>query len=160
MLHSCIQSLDWNSDTYIRCLFFFSSLLCGFPFLVLELVLLLLFMWQWGLYEEKPFQPMHIMVSIHISIVWHFNMVLRMKMINIDGASFSSIHSLFTVWLLLLFLLCCCCFCCCCWMCYSLLLYFSSAHTFRMAIILWHGFGEHRRTPIPAFCCSRNAPYT
>lgn len=94
-------SIEIPTLTYAVC--FFSSLLCGFRFLVLELVLLLL-LWQWSLYEEKPFQPMHIMVSIHISIVWHFNMVLRMKMINIDGASFSSIHSLFTVWLLLLLL--------------------------------------------------------
>lgn len=74
---------------------------------------------------------MHIMVSIHISIVWYFNMVLRMKMINIDGASFSSNHSLFTEFLLLLdvlLLLLRCVF------------FYSLFYTLRMAIILWHGF--------------------
>lgn len=74
---------------------------------------------------------MHIMVSIHISIVWYFNMVLRMKMINIDGASFSSNHSLFTKFLLLLdvlLLLLRCVF------------FIHLFYTLRMAIILWHGF--------------------
>lgn len=52
--------------------------------------------------EEKKilFQPIHIMDSVHISIVWHFVVLLfcEAKMINIESrASFSFDDSLFTL---------------------------------------------------------------
>lgn len=58
--------------------------------------------------KKKLFQPMHIMDSVHISIVWYFVVLLfsEAKMINIESrTSFSFDDSLFTLFFFFLLLL-------------------------------------------------------